>query len=50
MDQDVGLFSAFLDEVEGGVEGMAGVLGVAVVEIEDEVFKMFGVFEVEVDP
>ena len=50
MDKDVGMFSAFLDEVEGGVEGVAGVLGVAVVEVEDEVFEMFGVFEVEVDP
>ena len=50
MDEDVGMFSTFLDEVEGGVKGMAGVLGVAVVEVEDKVFKMFGIFEVEVDP
>lgn len=49
MHQHVGLFAGFVDEVVGRFEGVAGVLGVAVVEVELEVPVMFGVLEVQID-
>jgi hypothetical protein len=49
VNQDVCLLSTILDEVESRGKGVSGVLGVAVVEVETEMFEIFRVGEMEVD-
>ena len=49
MNQYIGFLSALLNKVVGGLESMSGVLSVTVIEIEDEMFKMFWVIEVKVN-
>jgi len=50
VDQNVCLLSALLDEVISGLEGMSGILGLTVVEIENEMLKMFRIVKVKVNP
>lgn len=50
MDEDVGLSPGALDEVKGGLECVASILSVAIVEVEAEMFNFFGIGEMEVDP
>ena len=49
MYQHVCLLSTLLNEVVGRLECVPGVLSVAVVEVENKMFEMFGVIEVEID-
>ena len=48
MDQNILTFPRILDPLVGGLEGMRGVLGLAIVKVEFEVDKVLRVGEVQI--